>query len=234
MNTKTKNNWLVRLQNILNSSAYEFTKDVLGKIPGRPIKAEYLYTSQLNKLLPPSSSHKTDEQINIRECTTDDVNLLCECVNKRNLFERRFSNGEVCIIATYNNSIIGYEWFSLQAKYHDERNVFTYKIHPDSIYAYDAYIQPEHRGKDVFYKITHAANKLVQKHNRKRLVAHIEHENYASLISHKRLGFNIVDSTIFISIFNRIVTIRKKPPTNWPIKASSSKNHRSRSLQFNN
>ena len=206
---------IVKIKAILNSSFYELSRAVVSRIPYRPIALEHLYTAQLD--CTPVFLPRDNEGINVRQAETRDVDAICQCCNKRTIFEKRFAKGDICLVAVHEKNIIGYEWFSIKSSHTEERGFFVLTIPKNAVYAYDAYVKPGYRGKKVFTFIMNAAVNLTHNMKREKLITRVEKGNNASLIAHKRLGFSIIDSNIFIKIYGKSVFLKCKQPIKWPI-----------------
>ncbi len=135
----------------------------------------------------------------VRKGTSADIDGLAALENKRDIFSRRFSTKEHCMVAVINGEIVGYEWFTDKPYHLEERYSYRINIPADSIYAYDAYILTRYRMCGFWLKFKGHMAGSMKDLRRYRIITMIDYENSLSMNTHLRFGF---------TPFKRIFVIR--------------------------
>jgi len=212
-----------KLRTLAGKGVDAWLNAVLVRIPGQPIKSERYLRFQTEGIHA-AGSPKFSEAF-VRLADIDDIDLLVACNRKRGTFLKRLELGDSCLAAFENEHVIGYEWFSSMPEHVEERFGYRFAIPTDSLYAYDAYVLERYRGKGVWRQLILAGESLMRNYGRRRLIAHIDHGNLASISAHRRVGFKHVSSHRFIEVFGR-QWLLESPVTEQNGSASSARDPR--------
>lgn len=85
--------------------------------------------------------------------------LQIESDYKMQMYKERIKINKIYIVK-YADELIGYRWVSLDGKTYPQFDLMEH-LPENTIYAYDAYVRPEHRGKRLFSHILH---KIMEDH----------------------------------------------------------------------
>ena len=171
---------------------------LLSRIPFHPIHVVYFHRLELRGA--PAPSRRPHDAIPIRKADPDDLERLVRCIDKREMFERRFAAGEICLAAVQNDAIVGFEWFSTKENQVEERYRYEFALPDDALYAYDAYTAESHRDRGAWRQIIAAAAGSLVQGGRRRILAHVEIGNSASYAAHRRVGFRPIERYLFCSV----------------------------------
>ena len=174
-----------RLKQILGYPPFLIVQKLLGKIPGQPVKIARLFIMEL----PVFPVEKILNELIIREAGAEDISSMCLLENKRDLFQKRFSAGERCILAVKGEQIIGYEWISTKNIHIEERYNYPLKVPDDAVYAYDALIKPEYRRQGIWSSLQKYTIYTASRDGRKKVMVMVDHDNQISIQAHLRFGY---------------------------------------------
>lgn len=126
--------------------------------------AEYQLSCQAD-----ASIATVEDAFRFRQLTLDDLEdyaiLLSKQATVESTFtpsfamedvEKRLGDGEMCFICEYKGSIIAYAWFSPVDKFLVEVGA-QLRLSVGEIYAYNAYVAQEYRGKNVIPRLLRSA-----------------------------------------------------------------------------
>ncbi len=139
----------------------------------------------------------------VRKGMSSDVDGMAGFENKKELFSRRFSVNDHCIVAVANGKIVGYEWFTDKSYHIEERYRYKINIPADSVYAYDAYISPEYRMCGFWLKFKMAMAGMMRQLGRHRIITMIDYENSISMNTHLRFGFIPFKNILVIRVLGK-------------------------------
>ncbi len=124
--------------------------------------------------------------------------------SKAKKFESRFKQGHMIVFAQEQDGrIVGYENLDFSAAHLERHSGIEIAIPQDSIYLYDAYIDPQYRMRGVWVGFKNLIGDLMVEKNRNRLMTFIEWDNPASLKSHLQFGFKIYEKRCIWRIFGK-------------------------------
>ena len=188
---------LVRLRNLLQ------------RIPYRPIDINCLYFLEYAGL-PPRETAFRRLRGEIRGATLDDLDGITRCQSTPHAFLKRFQSNDHCVVAVVDGHIVGYEWFCDKPFHLEERYSYKIEIPPDAIYAYDAFILPEHRLAGIWLKFKTAyLRELMQALRKRKILTMIDHGNHMSMNTHLRFGFRLVRMVLIVKLFGKSFYLRK-------------------------
>lgn len=164
-------------------------RNLLQRIPFKPVDInclhflEYTGVPNLGTALP-----RTDCEV--RSATLKDLAGLTECQRTPEAFLKRFESKDHCAVAVIDGRIVGYEWFCDKHSHLEERCAYNVEISPEAIYAYDAFILPEHRLSGIWVKFKTAyLRELMEKLRKRKIITMIDRGNHLSMNTHLRFGF---------------------------------------------
>ena len=158
---------------------------IFERIPFKPIKLMVYHSFLLNKI----TNDTKCNNLTIRHLEKNDIESIDLSNEKKELFYKRFDSGEICFIAQFDNIIAGYEWFTVNGNHIEERYNLLLDIPDDALYAYDAYVMPEFRGKGVWRCIIKKSSEILEENDKSIIISNIDYGNDVSETAHKRLGF---------------------------------------------
>jgi GNAT superfamily N-acetyltransferase len=125
----------------------------------------------------------------VRRATPDDLEGLEQLQRRAGKFQKRFANGDRCVVAVVNDRIVGYEWFCDQAMHHETAWGVPIPIPAGFVYAYDAYIDPAHRNTGVWLRFKAHLGEWMIATGKQGVLTFVEDGNLPSLRTHLRFGF---------------------------------------------
>ena len=188
---------LRRLRELWSEHPITLVGAILHRIPLHPIRIVYFRRLELHRVAP--ATRTPDEAIVVAPAGREDLDLLVRCFDKRAIFEKRFEAGEICLAARADGGIVGYEWFSTKSPQVEERYGYTFDLPSDALYAYDAYTSESHRGRGVWREVMIAAEALMAREGKRRVLAHVEYGNPVSYRAHLKVGYRPIERYLFAS-----------------------------------
>jgi ribosomal protein S18 acetylase RimI-like enzyme len=134
---------------------------------------------------------------------TVDIESLCnDFPNKAKAFRERTSQKDICYIARINNIISAYVWVKESKDFFDTNSLLRFNPGKmDGVWFFDLFVKPEYRRQGLFSILVSTVYEDYSKKGYKTLYSETYHTNEASIISHRRLGFNVICEVKYISIF---------------------------------
>jgi len=139
----------------------------------------------------------------VRLATYADLDGLAACRNRPELFAKRFSAGDRCVVGTVGGRIVGFEWFSLRGAQAEERYGYAIAIPADAVYLYDAYIEPAYRLSGLWVRFKAFIASQVQGQGRRTFLTLIDHGNVPSMRTHTRFGYRPIADVRIVSLLGR-------------------------------
>lgn len=191
--------FFTKIKNEAKQSPVLILKDILNKIPGRPIQTSKFLLLELFEPIP-----KIIRGIGVvREGVRADIAAMCMLQSKEAVFSRRFSEGEFCTVAVYEDQIIGYVWYSDKELHLEDRFKYRLNIPDDAIYGYDGFIKREYRLGGTWPVLMGFILDKTRSLGRKKVIVMIDYGNDQSLNAHLRFGFKVYMDVIWIKFFAR-------------------------------
>ncbi len=185
-------------------------RTLLQRIPFKPVDINCLYFLE-HVGLPRRETVFRQVRGEVRGATLDDLHGITRCQNTPHAFLKRFQSNDHCVVAVVDGHIVGYEWFCDKPFHLEERYSYKIEIPPDAIYAYDAFILPEHRLAGIWLKFkTVYLRELMQGLRKRKIVTMIDHGNRMSMSTHLRFGFRLVRRVFVVKLFGKSIYLGKK------------------------
>jgi hypothetical protein len=183
---------------------------VLQHVPFRPLQVNCMYFLEYDGP-PEERASYLRGRAEIRSATLQDLEGLTRCQNWPHLFRKRFEAGDHCAVAVLDGRIIGYQWFCGRPSYIEERYAYPIQVPADAIYAYDIFIQPEHRLAGIWFKF-HCLylRGLMERLGRRRIIGMVDYGNRLAMNTHLRFGFKPFRRVVVVKMFGRS-WFREKP-----------------------
>jgi GNAT superfamily N-acetyltransferase len=131
--------------------------------------------------------------------------ILYQQAKKETLFEPAYNvkdaadrvlQGEYCFVCEEDGKIVGYLWFCPTKRYIPEIQS-TLKLQPGEVYVYNAYVLPEHRGRDIIPGLYKAARSLLAENGFKReIIARLNWNQSSESVLNKVDAVVIGDVTV--------------------------------------
>lgn len=118
------------------------------------------------------------------------------------IFRDRFHCGDICCAAKFDGKIASYCWISTKGGHIEEidRNI---TLKNNEIYLYDAFTEPEFRGKSIFPRILTVILRYGKQKGYHKSLIFVLSSNHPSLRAIKKAGFASFQSVYFLSIYNK-------------------------------
>jgi GNAT superfamily N-acetyltransferase len=176
---------------------------VLQRIPFQPLDMNVLYLLEYSGV-PPEHAALRRVRAEVRRATPKDIPAMAVCQNTPMAFRNRFRTGDDCVIAIVRNQVVAFAWFCRKPVHTEERYSYPLYIPRDTVYAYDAFILPEHRRTGIWLKfIAVYLRELMCKAGRNRILIFIDYGNCLAMRTHLRFGFRIVRTIFIVKILGK-------------------------------
>jgi GNAT superfamily N-acetyltransferase len=156
------------------------------------VKTAHVLSLELAEALRPSSP---PAGLEYRWLTPDDIRA--HAVDPANdldssLAERLANEHNFCLGAFDGLQLANYSWYATSSI--EPEHCFDVGITypPNTLYLYKAYTHPSYRGRRIHQCAVSRAARFFAERGLSRLIALVEFANWASLNSHKRMGFETV------------------------------------------
>lgn len=149
----------------------------------------------------PSLCHTS---VTVKSATTRDLRAMADREETAKLFAERLANREHCVVAMADNRLVGYEWYCDAPFHMEERYSYKLQIPPDTLYAHDAFVQPNYRRLGV-WTLFHVVylRYLMLRLRKSRIIAMVDHDNRASIAAHSKFGYRIYARVFVLKIFGK-------------------------------
>ena len=196
---------------------------VLRHVPFQPVNFGRLYFMRFDGAprVPPALLRG---RCTVRAATTDDLQGLAQFQGKAGEFQKRFANGDRCVVALVNDRIVGYEWFCEQAVHDESAWGLPIPIPSGFVYAYDAYIDPAHRNTGVWLRFKAHLSEWMIAAGKVGVLTFVEDGNLPSLRTHLRFGFRPAETVLVVKVLGLkfFRTLRAPSPHSIPLTCGSS------------
>ena len=79
------------------------------------------------------------------------------------------------------------------------------------MYAYDAYIDPEHRNTGVWLRFKAYLGDLMETSGKHGVLTLVDYGNRASLVTHARFGFRPATTVLAVKVLGRLISLDLAP-----------------------
>lgn len=200
----------VRMKHVRGRSILAQLRNLLQRIPFKPIDINCLYFLEYAGV-PRYQTGFIRTRYEVRRAALDDLPGLVACQATPETFLNRFAMNDHCVVAVSGDNVVGYEWFCDKPFHLEERYGYRIQIPPDGIYAYDAFILPEHRVSGIWptFKAVFL-RELMQNLHKRNVITMIDHGNYLSMNTHLRFGFQLIRAVFVLKLFGKSFFINRK------------------------
>ncbi len=161
---------------------------LLRRVPFRPFDVGKMCFLRLEGLPNVPTSMLRGSAV-VRFATQADLPRLVELQDKRSVFVERFGEGDHCVVAIADDRIVGYEWFSDRPIHRESSWGYSIQIPGGFVYAYDAFIDPEHRNTGLWLRFKAYLGQWMAESDKRGVLTFVDYGNWASLRTHLRFGF---------------------------------------------
>ena len=182
--------FLQKSRRYIKYNIYGFTDAIIFEID---LKKTY---SKVNPKLKLFFRFASEKDIDLMDETQYDYNQITKQYSKE-----RLAKGDRCILALYNDKIIGYVW--IMKDYMELSKKKHIILDKKKVYAYRCFVKKEYRGKRIESALYNHATDLLKKEGKKILILTIDNDNKPALkaISKKKARYKITGSLIHIRFF---------------------------------
>jgi hypothetical protein len=182
-------------------------RSLLLRLPSTPVDINCLYLLEYVGIPPDHPSFRRGPA-EVRDATLQDLDALTKCQNQPREFRNRFNSNDHCAVAVVGDRIVGYEWFCDRPLYIEERYLYKIAVPSDAVYAYDAFILPEHRLSGIWLKFKAPyLRALMQRLHRHRIIGMVDYGNCVSMNTLLRFGFRPFRVVFTIKVFGRAICL---------------------------
>jgi GNAT superfamily N-acetyltransferase len=177
---------------------------ILRRVPFKPIDIGKLCFLRLNAV-PRVPAGLLRGPGFVRSGSPDDLENLVKLRDQRQIFLKRFADGDRPVVADVDGRIVGYEWFC-ECEVHEE-TAWGYRIviPQGFVYAYDAYIDAQYRNSGIWLRFkAHLGERMIETGNT-GVLTFIDYGNWPSLRTHLRFGFKPDTEVLVIKILGKLV-----------------------------
>ena len=177
-----------RLKGLARTPWLLVAQKLLRRLPFRPFDVGKMCFLRLDGLpnVPTSMLRGSAE---VRFATEADLPMLIKLQQKEETFRERFAEGDRCVVAIADGRIIGYEWFSERTIHYESSWGYSIQIPGGFVYAYDAFIDPDHRNTGLWLRFKAYLGDWMIERNKRGVLTFVDYGNWASMRTHLRFGF---------------------------------------------
>lgn len=185
-------------------------RSLLQRIPFKPVDINFLHFLEYEGV-PNSFAALPRTNCEVRRATRKDFPGITECQRTPEVFLKRFEMQDHCAVAIIQGQIVGYEWFCEKTSHVEERYAYKVDIPPEAVYAYDAFILPEHRLSGIWlkFKATYL-RQLMEESGKRKIITMIDSGNHLSMNTHLRFGFRPVCTVFVFKVLGKSFFISRK------------------------
>ena len=115
------------------------------------------------------------------------------------VISQRLAAGARCLLATKNDTLVGFQWFTTRDYPEDEvRCVFEVRPQDHCAWDFDIFVHPEYRTQPVFLRLWDQCNALLRAEGITLSLSRINAFNTESLRAHGRLGATPIAAATFL------------------------------------
>ena len=132
-----------------------------------------------------------------------DIETLCiEFPHKARVFGERKSQGDICYLAKCDGAVSAYVWVKESKHFFDTNSLLRFNPGSmDGVWFFDLFVKPEYRRQGLFSMLVSTVYDDYSRKGYKTLYSETYHTNEESIISHNRLGCNVICEVKYISVF---------------------------------
>ena len=168
--------WRDGLATLRHTPALLVVQKIVRQVPFRPVDVGKLCFMQLDGVPRVRRSQLRGPGI-VRRGTPQDLDGIVRLRDQRAVFLERFAAGDHCVVAEAGGRIIGYEWFCERASHRERSWGYRIAIPRGFVYAYDCYIDPEHRNTGVWLRFKAYLGDLMEASGRHGVLTFVDYGN---------------------------------------------------------
>jgi hypothetical protein len=173
------------------------------------VQRYYLFSQPVQKLPKPG---RRGAAIEVRTVDAADP-LLSRLPRPLEQMRARLSGGALCVVAQEGGALAGFLWLQTGTAT-DAESALRFAPSPQeaTVWDFDVYIDPAHRGGLAFYRLWSRTGELLRERGVTHSVSLVWSHNDDSIRSHQRLGAYPIGSGVQICVGRRRVQIGDRPP----------------------
>jgi hypothetical protein len=173
------------------------------------VQRYYVFSQPVAKLPRPG---RRGAAIEVRPLAANDP-LLARLPRPLEETSARLTGGAACVVALEGGALAGFLWLQTGCATDAESGVrFAPAPAEATVWDFDVYIDPQHRGGLAFYRLWSQTGELLRARGVGHSVSLVWSHNDDSIRSHQRLGAFPVASGVQVSIGRRRLQIGDRPP----------------------
>jgi GNAT superfamily N-acetyltransferase len=188
-----------RLSALARTPRLLLAQKLLRRVPLRPVDIGQLCFLQLNGV-PRVPAAMRRGHADVRLATADDIPAMARLQNKAAMFRDRLAQGDRCVVALVDGTIVGYEWFSENTFHLEAAWGYRITIPGGFVYAYDAFIDPAYRNTGVWLRFKAYLAEWMAATGKQGVLTFVDYGNWPSLRTHLRFGFQPTESIVALRV----------------------------------
>lgn len=136
----------------------------------------------------------------VREAGPADIPALEALTGNHGVFEKRFSNGDICLLGEIGGDIAGMRWFRAAEEHYETDDDYLIVLPPHSAWSFDAFIAPRYRYSGLWLNLTEAVCASAAARALKTIYCSIDALNHASVNAHLRYGTRLREQIMFVRL----------------------------------
>lgn len=144
--------------------------------------------------------HSRLKSVVVREAGPADIPALEALTGNHGAYEKRFANGDICLVGEIGGALAGMRWFRAAAEHYETDDDYLLLLPPHSAWSFDAYIAPRYRYSGLWLNLTEALVANAAARGLKTIYCSIDALNYPSLNAHLRYGTRLREQIIFARV----------------------------------
>jgi GNAT superfamily N-acetyltransferase len=153
----------------------------------------------------------------------EDIEALCRArPDRSDLFRRRLSEGQRCLVIHEGGRIVARMWVVGDRPVHETNSGFRF-VAParPALWCHDIFVEPSHRRRGLFAALMWGALER-EPDRRPHLYGEIHHLNHASLRAHQAFGHRVNQTVTVVSVLGLKVFGSKDPRGNTSVRGHHS------------
>jgi len=209
MKTSLFQYWYKRLMETLRYEGIYILLWRIAKMCFSPLGALGMETIYWKDLTQPLEEFRTKVDTTICRANESDMEQLAALLGRRygprthmsekyrDIFLKRFRDGNECFVAKIGTEIVGYNWIIYDQKVQLAEGYRIIHLKDDEVYTHDAYTSEVWRGKGIHTAGLNQMLLFLQQSGYQRVYTYANTDNKSSLKTHHRLGWELLGSILY-------------------------------------
>lgn len=143
----------------------------------------------------------------------DDEALVAAMPIRPEVRAARRRQGTRCLAAFRRDELVGYIWLAFE-RYEEDEARCTFHLSPpeQSVFDFDLYVLPAHRGSLAFAAVWHLTSQLLYERGVRYSYSRLDHFNRASARAHDHFGWRRVGRALIVRLWGLEILFATRPP----------------------